>query len=67
MKNAWRGTVLAAATVPVGQRQDREHTFILVLIALIWAAIIGGFGPEIAQHGIHTREVMGAAEVPRVS
>ena len=32
------------------QRQDLEHTFILALIALIWAAIIGGFAPEIVHH-----------------
>jgi hypothetical protein len=40
----------ASTDVVVGQRQDREHTFILVLIALIWAGIIGGFAPEIAHH-----------------
>ena len=40
----------AIADVVLGQRQDREHTFILVLIALIWASIIGGFAPEIVQH-----------------
>ncbi len=40
----------ASADVLVGQRQDREHTFILLLIALIWAAIIAGFVPEIVQH-----------------
>ena len=40
----------ASADVLVGQRQDREHTFILVLVALIWAAIFAGFVPEIVQH-----------------
>jgi hypothetical protein len=40
----------ASADILAGQRQDREHTFILVLIALIWAAIIGGFAPEIVEH-----------------
>jgi hypothetical protein len=40
----------ASADVLVGRRQDREHTFILVLIALIWAAIIAGFVPEIVPH-----------------
>jgi hypothetical protein len=40
----------ASADVLVGQPQEREHTFILVLIGLIWAAIIGGFAPEMVQH-----------------
>ncbi len=34
----------------VGPRLLSERNFLLILVALVWAAIIGGFGPEIAHH-----------------